>query len=310
MRIRTLALAALVAAGCTPDKPSNGPPPPTVPPTPVAATVTLKGKTITVEYLRADPDRRYPAVRKDKLEDGHGRLCGWAHDRILHFFSYQTGANYDAAFLSADGRIVELAKLVDERQGDLEYIVGITSTKEARWALCLPEGWLAKNGAAVGDRVEFSKEILDAPPAATAELRIGGAVVRAECNPHDWERQRGLMHRRSMSADDGMLFIYPYERERKFWMGKCHFGLDIAYFDAKRNLLNVVSIDPYPDPYVDPGVDAPGGRAPSDGPALFALEVHKGWFRKKGLVDASGKPVRALTLEMPASVLKLVDEAE
>lgn len=296
---RALFAVVLAAGGCTPN---SSPPIDSYAPPVHGASVTIKGATVAVEYLRADNERRWPAYRKESLADGHGTLTGWPHDRFLYLTSYFTYAAFDVAFLAADGAIVEVAKLAADSDE------GVTSSKEVRWVLLLPAGWLGKKGVGAGDAVEFSKEIREAQPAAMAELSIGDVKVRAELSPKDWERTWGLMHRRRMSADDGMLFMYAGEKERKFWMGHCHFALDIAYFDAKRRLLNVVSIDPYPDPNVDPGLDVPGSRAPSAGPAQYALEMHKGWFRRKGLVDAAGKPVRALTLDAPAAVLKI--EAE
>jgi uncharacterized membrane protein (UPF0127 family) len=299
MRNALLAIS-LVACGCPQN--SSRPPESTPPPAPVrGASVTLKGATVPVEYLRSDQDRRWPVHSWDvSLPEGGGRLTGWPRNRILYLSSLKT--IYDVAFLAADGTIVETAQVTRDD--------GITSTKEARWALVLPSGWLAKHGARAGDAVAFSKEIQEAPPRPMPELSIGGAKVQVELSYKDWERSWGLSHRRAMSPDDGMLFIYRSENDRRFWMGDCHFGLDIAFFDAKRRLLNVVSIDPYPDPKVDPGVDAPGGRAPSAGPAQFVLEVQKGWFRRHALVGADGKPVRELTLEAPESVVRLVDDAD
>jgi uncharacterized membrane protein (UPF0127 family) len=92
-------------------------------------------------------------------------------------------------------------------------------------------------------------------------------------------------------------------------MRNCHYALDIAYFGEDRRLINVVSIDPYPDPAVDPGESAPGGRAPSEEPAQFVLEMHKGWFHKRGLTNDAGKPVREIVLEVPG-VSRLVNESD
>jgi uncharacterized membrane protein (UPF0127 family) len=113
------------------------------------------------------------------------------------------------------------------------------------------------------------------------------------------------MHRRRMSGHDGMLFVYAYASSHSFWMGNCHYPLDIAFFDADGKFLNVCAAKTYPDPKVDDG-----GRAPSAGDAKFVLEVNLGWFKANGLVDAEGKAIKEIALTLPDDVKKLVEQAD
>jgi uncharacterized membrane protein (UPF0127 family) len=154
-------------------------------------------------------------------------------------------------------------------------------------------------------RAAFSPEILVAPPDPLPEIRLGDLSVRVEVSYRDNERMRGLMHRSSMSLGEGMLFIYRVPARKSFWMLNCHFALDVAHFSPERKLLNVVSIDPYPDPAFDTG-----DRAAGEGEAQFVLEVPKGWFHKRGLVDLEGRPIRELTLELPDTIASLVYQAD
>jgi uncharacterized protein len=79
----------------------------------------------------------------------------------------------------------------------------------------------------------------------------------------------GLMFRDSLAEDHGMLFLFPYEGRRTFWMKNTRIPLDIIYFDAELSLVNVVA-------------DAQPCRTPrcptypSAGPARYVLELNAG----------------------------------
>ncbi len=285
---RAFFLALLLAAGC------NGGPRPGIRGGP--ATVALLGRTLQVDCLSRDPDRRHPLRFRERLAEDGAVLCGWARDRILHFWN-DGDAAVDVAILAADGTIVETHALA---AGDEE---GMTSKAPARWGLFVREGWLARNRAHIGERVKFGADV--APPEPMPAIKVGGVTIEVEVSQKNWMRMRGLMHRRTMSPDDGMLFAYPYAMSRSFWMGHCHYALDIAYFDKTRKLLNVVTINPYADPKIDTGE-----RAPSDGEAQFVLEMHKGWFLHRGLTDTAGKPARDVLLDVPAALASLIEDAE
>jgi hypothetical protein len=69
-----------------------------------------------------------------------------------------------------------------------------------------------------------------------------------------------------------MLFVFPDEVIRSFWMEDTHIPLDIAYVDASFHIIDIqqmeaLSTDPHP----------------SAGPAMYALEVPLGWFAEHGV---------------------------
>ena len=117
------------------------------------------------------------------------------------------------------------------------------------------------------------------------KLKLGGEEVFFERAETPEERYNGLMWRKRLSKNTGMLFFYPEPDDRRFWMGNCLLDLDIAFFRADRSLINVVEMDRYPDPSTDPG-----DRAASAEPAKYVLELNQGWFRKRNLVDDEGRP--------------------
>lgn len=106
----------------------------------------------------------------------------------------------------------------------------------------------------------------------TIELSIAGHEIRAEVADEPEERYQGLMYRKSMGTDDGMVFVYPREEPRSFWMANTTIPLSIAYLDAGGRILNIEPMTP---------LDRSGVR--SAGPAQYALEMNRGWFDSHGV---------------------------
>ena len=287
MKRIVLLLLCAAASSCGGEKKTPTPPEPQE----SAGSVMLRRNRIEVAHLLKDPDRRYP--------ESPGVLCSWDRDHYLHFFSSGSPQFFDIAFLDSAGRVIEVSKLAAEDQ------VGLTSRTEARHALFLTAGALAKDGLSVGETVKFSAPIAAAKPEPMPVIKVAGHAVYIETAHLSSQRQRGLMHRPRMSKDDGMLFLYPYPGERSFYMLNTLIPLDISYFDGEGNLLNVARMKPAPNPAE--GADL---RAPSRGEARYVLEVNYGWYDARGLIDAEGKPLKPVKLELPESIVKLADVAD
>lgn len=100
-------------------------------------------------------------------------------------------------------------------------------------------------------------------------VRLKGETFSVEVADTPDKQQLGLMFRDHMPRDHGMLFIFPNESLRSFWMKNTRIPLDIIYFDADYRLVSV----------------ARGARPcrttqcrgyPSAGPAKFVLELNAG----------------------------------
>jgi uncharacterized membrane protein (UPF0127 family) len=109
-----------------------------------------------------------------------------------------------------------------------------------------------------------------APP--TTALTIGTATVTVEIADDPTERAQGLMNRRTLADDHGMLFVYPDERPRSFWMKDTPLPLSIAYLDAQGRIVRIADMTPFDTSSV-----------PSMRPAMYALEVNQGWFARHGV---------------------------
>jgi hypothetical protein len=86
----------------------------------------------------------------------------------------------------------------------------------------------------------------------------------------------GLMFRDSMADDHGMLFLFPSEARRSFWMKNTRIPLDILYFDANLELVSVVTAQPCRS--------ARCPSYPSEGAAQYVLELNAGKADELGVL--------------------------
>lgn len=105
-------------------------------------------------------------------------------------------------------------------------------------------------------------------------IHLAGKTISVEIADNDELRQHGLMFRKSIPANDGMLFIFEDEQVRSFWMRNTLIDLSIGYFDKDKVLVDVQEMVP-----ASP-MDTRPPTYPSAKPAMYALEMNKGWFQK------------------------------
>lgn len=111
------------------------------------------------------------------------------------------------------------------------------------------------------------------PSDKMTEIRVGGVSIRVEIADTPAEHARGLMFRRELSEDSGMLFIYPSPRILTFWMKDTYIPLDIAFIDKDETIVSIQHMKPLDEKglYVSPS------------PVQYALEVNQGWFERNGV---------------------------
>lgn len=103
-------------------------------------------------------------------------------------------------------------------------------------------------------------------------LKLGGKEVQVEVANKISTRETGLMFRKEMGLDTGMLFVFPDSAPRAFWMKNTVIPLSIAFMDEKGVILNILEMPPETEQSFF-----------SSGKAKYALEMNSGWFRKNGL---------------------------
>jgi len=144
--------------------------------------------------------------------------------------------------------------------------------------------------AALGSVVTFLRKLT---PYVVAGLLLAGAIMLAvSCKPasiafrHGSEVtslkvevvdtpariSRGLMGRKSLPEDSGMLFDFGEDVETAFYMKDTSIPLSIAFIDAEGTILAIEDMDPY-----DLTSVAPPGRY------RYAVEVNRGWFARNGI---------------------------
>lgn len=115
------------------------------------------------------------------------------------------------------------------------------------------------------------------------ELKINKATtdsiittLNIEIADDDYSTQTGLMYRKSMESNQGMLFIFPDSDYRSFYMKNTEISLDIIYISQDKQ---IVSIQKNAKPMDETSL-------PSEAPAKYVLEVNAGlsdtWGLEKG----------------------------
>jgi len=119
------------------------------------------------------------------------------------------------------------------------------------------------------------------PPVVILQNAQGKEVrVRVEVAASSRERERGLMHRKHLDPDAGMLFVYPFDSMQSFWMKDTFIPLDMIFIANNRRIVGIAeNTEPL-------SLE----RVQVDSPSRFILEVNAGFAKKHGIRE--GSPVR------------------
>jgi uncharacterized membrane protein (UPF0127 family) len=101
---------------------------------------------------------------------------------------------------------------------------------------------------------------------------FGADTVRAEVASTPEAREQGLMGRLEVPAGTGMLFVFPDHELRSFWMKDTFVSLDIAFFDAAFQVVDIKQMEAEDTNLTD-----------AEAPSSFALEVMQGWLAEHGV---------------------------
>ena len=109
--------------------------------------------------------------------------------------------------------------------------------------------------------------------------------VRVELARTGQEHGRGLMFREHLDADAGMLFLYPAEDIRRFWMRNTLIPLDMIFISADRRVVGIVeNAEPLTETL----------RQVAE-PSQYVLEVNGGYAAAHGIT--AGTPVEFRDIE-------------
>lgn len=135
-------------------------------------------------------------------------------------------------------------------------IIGVTSCKSDSKKVVTPI------------KIEFKKE------GELTVLMADSDSIKAkfdiEIADDDYQRETGLMHRQTMEDHQAMLFIFPDEEYRSFFMKNTYLPLDIIYLDKDGE---IVSFQYDAKPLDETSL-------PSNIPAQYVLEIKAGLSEK------------------------------
>ncbi len=104
------------------------------------------------------------------------------------------------------------------------------------------------------------------------ELTAGFHRIEAEVAADQANRMQGLMNRKSMPANQGMLFVFTQTDRHCMWMRNTFLPLSVAFLDDQGRILNIEDMKPQTET-----------NHCAAGPARYALEMNLGWFAGKGI---------------------------
>ena len=100
--------------------------------------------------------------------------------------------------------------------------------------------------------------------------------LKIEISDTNLKREYGLMDRKNLASNAGMLFKFPYNHYLQFWMKNTYIPLDIAFLDDNGRVLQIEEMYPLSTRAVR-----------SDYMCKMALEVNHGWFKKNNIIVGS-----------------------
>ena len=118
-------------------------------------------------------------------------------------------------------------------------------------------------------------------------LSVGSHKLNAEVASDDAQRSTGLMYRRMLPENRGMLFVFTDTALHGMWMKNTYLPLSVAFLDREGVIINIADMEPHAEK-----------THSATRPAKYALEMNHGWFKKRGV--KAGDKVEGLDKAAPA----------
>jgi len=112
-------------------------------------------------------------------------------------------------------------------------------------------------------------------------LAAGKHIIRAEVANTEASRRQGLMYRKALPDNEGMLFVFEEPAVQCFWMRNTLLALSIAFITDDGAIINIEDMAPQTE-----------NAHCAEKPVRYALEMAQGWFDKHGI--QRGKKINGL----------------
>ncbi|MCF7937244.1 MAG: DUF192 domain-containing protein [Spirochaetales bacterium] len=115
----------------------------------------IGGETFTLEVARSEDERQTGLMNREYLEENHGMLFVFESDRRLSFWMKNTSIPLSIAYLSKDGRVLELHELTPFS------LEPVQSKRSVRLAIELNQGRFKELGVEPGDTIDLPEHITE-----------------------------------------------------------------------------------------------------------------------------------------------------
>ncbi len=119
-------------------------------------------------------------------------------------------------------------------------------------------------------KFEKRKLILEGKNGKRIELQV-------EIADNSFKHALGLMFRNKLGDNEGMLFIFPDEKQHAFWMLNTKIPLDTIFFDSDKKVVEIIQMEPCV------GLSCPS--YPSKKAAKYVLEVNKDFTNRNNITN-------------------------
>jgi uncharacterized protein len=151
----------------------------------------------------------------------------------------------------------------------------MTSVKALTRSTLVLLGWMLACAAGAQDAPQHLQ---------ASQLTAGMHLIRAEVAATPEQREKGLMFRRDLGTNEGMLFVFDEPQPQCFWMKNTPIGLTIAFIADDGTIVNLADMQPLSE------------RSHCSAKAVrFTLEMNQGWFATRGIkagFKLSGAPFK------------------
>jgi uncharacterized membrane protein (UPF0127 family) len=103
-------------------------------------------------------------------------------------------------------------------------------------------------------------------------LSAGMHLIDAQLAVTQEQRMVGLMYRKEMPAQEGMMFVFDQPSQQCFWMKNTLLPLSAAFIAEDGTIVNIADMKPQSTQ-----------SHCSAKPVRFVLEMNQGWFTKRGI---------------------------
>jgi hypothetical protein len=120
-------------------------------------------------------------------------------------------------------------------------------------------------------------------------------ILRVEIADSPSKLEKGLMFRKYLDQDEGMLFIFRSEQDLRFWGQNTYIPLDIAFVDKEMKIIKISDIKPLSTKIVSSDIDC-----------LFAIETNLGYFSKNKI--SKGDQIKIETERDGQRIIKFIKD--